>query len=295
MRFYEYESKLSKFNEIIEFREKEFAEYHIDQVVVWEESRIGTLRQTIEKWRNVIPSLLFKSSSEFAIKTWETRDEYPDFLGECYNHICEDAIEAITHNNAPQFRIDYENLSRLMLLYQEYIRTDFLKKKDLYRVKFAYYMFTSPIVEWAQIAGLAILWGEFNSDNEWRSIVDTTTMTILGNDSEGIELAEKFIEYIQNRDQFWIGFGYRTILESGWNQRVAQAIKESERYQTEYEIFGIGLKTDSKLLREFCGNFDNSGFTSDPSEVYWVLCINPMLPDKKKFHSKYSWEERMNE
>ena len=41
-----------------------------------------------------------------------------------------------------------------MLLYQEYIRTDFIKNKDLYRVEYAYYMFTSPIVEWAQIGGL---------------------------------------------------------------------------------------------------------------------------------------------
>ena len=295
IRFYEYESKLSRFTEIIECRKKEFSEYHIDSALVWEESRIEKLKQTIEKWKSVIPALLFKCSSEFALKTWEMRDEYPDILGECYNHICEDAVEAIVQNNPAQFRIDFENLSKLMLLYQEYIRTDFLKHENMYRMEFAYYMFTSPIVEWAQIGGLAILWGEFNSTKDWWSIVDTATVKIFDNDSKGVKLAEIFIEYIKNRDKFCRGSGYRGLLETGWKQKVAQAIRESERYQTEYELFGTRIKTDSKLLRAFCGNFDYMGFTTDPSEVYWVLCINPMLPDEKKFHTTHSWEERMND
>ncbi len=295
MRFYEYESKLSRFIEIIEFREEELSEYHIDQALVWEKPRIGKLKQTIEKWKNEIPSLLFKCSSEFTIKTWEMRDEYPDFLGECYNHVCEDAIEAITQNNVLQFQIDFKNLSKLMLLYQEYIRTDFLKKKDMYRDEFAYYMFTSPIVEWAQIGGLAILWGEFKLNRKWRSIVDTTTTEIFGDAPKGIELAETIIKYIQNRDNFWIGIGYRNFLETEWQQKVAQAIRESEEYQTAYHIYGTRLKTESKLLKAFCKDLEDMGFTTDPSEVYWVLCINPMLPDEKKFHTKYSWEEKLND
>jgi len=295
LRFYEYESKLSRFIEIIEFRENEFSEYHTDKALVWEEPRIGKLKQAIEKWKNAIPTLLFKCSSEFTIKTWEMRDEYPDFLGECYNHICEDAVEAITQNNVLQFQTDYENLSKLMLLYQEYIRTDFLMKKDMYKNEFAYYMFTSPIVEWAQIGGLAILWGEFKSNESWRNTTDTTTKEIFDDNPKGIELAGSLIEYIQNRDKFWIGIGHRDFLETEWQQKVAQAIRESEEYQTEYSLYGKRIKTDSKLLKAFCRDFGNMGFTTDPSEVYWVLCINPMLPDEKKFHTKYSWEEKMND
>jgi hypothetical protein len=36
------------------------------------------------------------------------------------------------------------------------------------------------------------------------------------------------------------------------------------------------------------------GFITDPSEVYWVLCINPMLPEEKKFRTRYSWEDKLN-
>ena len=288
LRFYEYESKLSRLLEVIELKEKEVSEYHIDQALVWDELKTGILKQTIKKWKNMIPSLLLKCSSEFSIKTWEKRDEYPDFLGESYNHICDDAINAITQNNISQFQVDFENLSRLMLLYQEYIRTDFIKKKDMYKIEFVYYTFTSPIVEWAQIGGLAILWGEFNSNKDWKKIVNTVTAEIFTDDSEGTELAETFIKYIQDRDKFWIGFGYRGFLETEWQQRVAQAIRDSEIYQTEYDIFGM------KLKRAFCGNFESVGFTTDPSEVYWVLCINPLLPEDKKFRTSYSWEDKMN-
>lgn len=294
-RFYEYESKLQRFNKIIEYRENEFRQYQIDKKLSWDELRILKLNEVILKWKNIIPTLLFKCSSKFALKTWEKREEYPDFLGECYNHVCEDAVDSIIQNDINQFRVDFDNLSKLSLLYQEYIRTDFLKYQDLYRVEFAYYMFTSPIVEWAQIGGLAILWGEFKVDNQWRNVVEKIINNIISKDDKGINLAERLIEYIQHRDKFMIGIGYRDILETRWNQVVANAIRESQQCEIEYEMFGTQLKTESKLLKAFCRNVVDMGFTNDPSEVFWVLCINPMLSKEKRFHTRYSWEEKLNE
>lgn len=294
-RFYEYESKLQRFNKIIEQREHEFRQYQVDEKLLWDEFRILKLNETILKWKTIIPSLLFQCSSEFALKTWEKREEYPDFLGECYNHVCEDAVDSIIQNDINQFSVDFENLSKLSLLYQEYIRTDFLKYKDLYRVEFAYYMFTSPIVEWAQIGGLAILWGEFKADHQWRNVVEKIKDGIISKNDNGIKLAETLIEYIQNRSKFMIGIGHRTFLETRWNQKVANAIRESEEFETEYRMYGTQLKTKSKLLKVFCRNIIDEGFIDDPSEVFWVLCINPLLPEEKQFHSKNSWEDKLNE
>lgn len=293
-RFYELESKLTRFINVIEHTENEFRTYQIDKSLIWDEFRISKLEETILKWKEKIPTLLLKCSSEFAIKNWENRDDYPDFLGECYNHICNDAIESIIQNNCNQFRVDFDNLSKLILLYQEYIRTDFLKNKDLYRVEFAYYMFTSPIVEWAQIGGLAILWGEFNSESDWIEVIKVSVETIYSS-NKGNKLAEKLIEYIQQRDKFMMGIGYRDLLESGWNQSVANAIKESVKIETEHTIYGKRLKTKSELLNVFCESFINFGFTTDPSEVFWVLCINPIIPEDKRFQTSNSWEDRMNE
>jgi hypothetical protein len=299
VRFYEYESKLTRFIETIEMIEKELRGFQVDTALIWNECRISKLKETILKWKNLIPTVLYDSSCNFAIETWENREEYPDFLGESYNHVCEDAIEAIIQNNLEQFATDFDNLSKLTLLYQEYIRTDALKKQDLYRDEIIYYMFTSPLVEWAQIGGLAILWGEFKSDKQWYDAVKRGIDGIFSKE-EDISLVEKLIEYIKHRDKFMIGRGYRDILETGWNQRVANAmrdtvVRESENNEIGYELFGMRMKTESKLLNTFCKDVLEFGFVYNPSEVFWVLCINPMLTADKRFHSKNAWEDRLNE
>lgn len=294
-RFYEYESKLKRFIKLMEYQENEFRAYQVDKKLPWDEFRITMLNDSIIKWKKIIPSLLFKCSSVFALKTWEKREEYPDFLGECYNHVCEDAIDSIIKNDISQFKVDFENLSKLSLLYQEYIRTDFIKHKDLYRVEVAYYMFTSPIVEWAQIGGLAIFWGEFKADKQWRSTVDEIVDDIISKNDMGINLAETLIEYIQHRDKFMIGIGYRNIIETGWNQTVANAIREAEQCETEHTMFETNFKTESKILKAFCNNKIDIGLINDPSELFWVLCINPLLPKDKRFRTRHSWEDKLNE
>lgn len=294
-RFYEYESKLIRFVNIIKSRKEELTSFQIDKALKWDEFRLNRLQDTISEWKKYIPTLLVKCSSNFALDNWKNREEYPDFLGECYNHICEDAVEAIISGNIKQFEIDFENLSKLMLLYQEYIRTDFINYKDLYRVEYAYYMFTSPIIEWAQIGGLAILWGEFHSDDDWKLCVCKSSDLIFKKDGELTGLAEKLIEYIQHRDKFMFGIGSRDILETGWEQSVANAIRNSAICEIEYERYGHYLKTDSKLLKAFCPNFMEMGFMTDPSEVFWVICVNPIVSDDKKFHTRFEWEENLND
>lgn len=294
-RFYEYESKLNVFTQIVEIQKNKIEEYHIDKESKWDIFRLKNLEDSVTNWKTAIPSLLFESSSKFALENWENRDEFPDFLGECYNHICEDSIQAIINGNINQFNIDFNNLSKLMLLYQEYIRSDFIKNRDLYRVEYAYYMFTSPIVEWAQIGGLAILWGEFNSDNKWSVLVRNNGDSLFAKDGNSLELAKKLIEYIQQRDRFMIGIAGRDILETGWQQEVANAIRGRNICETEYIMFSRELKTNSKLLKAFCPNFLDMGFTNDPAEVFWVECVNPMLDEKYKFHTRYSWEDKLND
>lgn len=294
-KFYAYESEFTKFVDIVKSRKEELVSFQIDKAFKWDEFRLDKLQNTISEWKKYVPALFFECSSHFALDNWKNREEYPDFLGECYNRICEDAVEAITSGDIKQFEIDFENLSKLMLLYQEYIRSDFIKNKDLYRVEYAYYMFTSPIVEWAQIGGLAIIWGEFHSDDEWKICVCKSSELILKKDGKIIGLAEKLIEYIQHRDDFMFGIGGRDILETEWKQNVANVIRNSGICETEYEFYRRRLKTNSKLLKAFCPNFMDMGFTKDPSEVFWVICVNPIINDDKKFHTKDSWENKLND
>lgn len=292
-RFYEYESKLSRFINVVNNRKSELEEFHIDKALSWDNFRLNQLLETVAEWKKKTPTLLFECSCHFALDNWEKSEDFPDFLGESYNHICEDAVDAIICDDIEQFSVDYENLSKIMLLYQEYIRSDFVKKNNLYRAEYAYYMFTSPIVEWAQIGGLAILWGEFHGNMEWQNCVSNGSNAIFVKDGEKSNLPEKLIEYTQNRNSFMMGIGSRDILETGWQLNVANAIRESGICESEYSIYGVTLKTDSKLLKAFCSNFMDLGFITDPSEVFWVMCVNPYLPSEKRFKTANSWDEVM--
>ena len=297
-RFYEYESKLSNFFKFANQVEKNLNKYHLDSADKWDDSRLAGVEEKFLECKKELPEMLLKCSSAFAIKNWDRREEYPDFLGECYNHIAEDTVEAIVNSDKKQFEKDFEILTKIMLLYQEYIRTDFIKNKDLYRVEYAYYMFTSPIVEWAQIGGLGILWGEFFKDVGWCSIVKEASKIVLNvkeDEEKSTELAAQLIEFASRRNKFLFGIGARDILETKWNQFVANAIRESATIETEYVMFRQEIKTDSKIIKAFCSNFLDMGFTTDPSEVFWVICINPLLPKEKRFHTRFSWEDDLNE
>ena len=294
-RFYEYESKLSRFIEVVNNRRSELEEYHADKAQIWDGFRLNQLQEIMAEWKKEIPALLSKCSCHFALDNWKNSEDFPDFLGESYNHISEDAVDAIICDDIEQFSIDYENLSRIMLLYQEYIRSDFVKKNNLYRAEYAYYMFTSPIVEWAQIGGLAVLWGEFRGKTEWKDRVSRGANAIFTKDGEWSDLPERLIQYTQNRNRFMLGIGSRDILETGWQLKVANAIRENTTCKTEYSIYGRMLKTDSELLKAFCPNFMDFGFTTDPSEVFWVTCVNPYLSEEKRFKTIDSWDEAMQD
>lgn len=297
-RFYEYESKLSYFYMIANDIEDDLKKYHLDTEDKWDDNRLELLKEKFLDYKKEIPDKLVKCSSAFIIKNWDRRDEYPDFLGESYNHIAEDAVEAIVNNDIDQFEKTYSNLTRIILLYQEYIRADFIKNRDLYRIEQAFYAFTSPIVEWAQIGGLGILWGEFFKNIQWCNIVKNDSKIIFNieKSEEGAKaLASQMVEYALQRESFMFSIGNRGILKTSWKQSVHNAIKEANIIETEYIKFSPRIKTDSKLIKAFCPNFLSMGFLSDPSEVFWVICVNPLLSENEKFHSKYSWEDDLNE
>ena len=55
------------------------------------------------EWKKKTPTLLSECSCHFALDNWKNSEDFPDFLGESYNHICEDAVDAIICNAIEQF------------------------------------------------------------------------------------------------------------------------------------------------------------------------------------------------
>ncbi len=293
-KFFECESKLSQFLVTLKAFGLQLESYHLDKQVNWETLKVDELTSKLEKWKQEIPVLLSQCTSKFTLQNWDNGDEYPDFLGESFYHISEDCVKSITYNNIEQFQVDFENLSKLMLFYQEYIRTDLVKEKDKYRLDYTFRKFTAPIIEWAQIGGLGILWGEFNSEKKWVNTITQITNQVLDSCPQDKHVAESIISYANMLKKLNPLTAGKDMLEQSWNINVMDAIRASDKYEVEYTLFGQHLKTKSKLLKAFFHDCSDLGFDSNPAEIFLILCINPKVPESKRYHSRFSWEEGLN-
>lgn len=287
-RFYEYNSKVSKLLEVADSLEIKLKQYKIDSSAEWKEEITNDLKEAKAVWESEVSKLFAECSSRFAVSNWEKREDYPDFLGECFYQTCQETIRSIMDNNLERFKVNFDSLSKLMLIYQDYIRIDLLREKPSHDKVNIYYSMTFPIVEWAQIGGLAILWGDINSNNKWKELVDSIIQNYLKDD-----LAGKLVELIQDRDKAMFGLGKGKILDTMWTQSILSAITELDF--CEYNGMEYEIKTDSKLFKIFCDIDLKFGFVKNPSEILWVLCVNPLLLDEKKYKSSDSWEEKLND
>ena len=87
----------------------------------------------------------------------------------------------------------------------------------------------------------------------------------------------------------------RDLIEDKWNDYVVNAIKNTANIETENTMFGTKIKTDSKLIKVFCPSILDDGFRTNPSELFWVICVNPLVPEEKRFNSSFSWEKKLND
>lgn len=225
--------------------------------------------------------------------TLGNRGDYPDLLGFCYNHLCEYLISAIQNNDFEGFKTAYKGFFLTMLLYQEYVRTDAMKVKESYRQSAVFHVVTAPIIEYAMISGLAILWGEFSENTRWKDIVMHELEGFINSDKENnLYKLTRLTELASARKKHMFGIGNRDVLQTGWERRITRAIHQYGFYKFEYGEFGSKIMiTNSELLKAFCrSTFDFRGL-SDAEEVYFVICINQYLPDDKKYRGSFKWRE----
>lgn len=284
-RFYEVESKLSAFYGLIENNIKDLQKYQLDKENKWKDIQLNSLKLLFNQYKTEIASVVSKCSSVFALKNWNNRDQYPDFIGECYNHLSEDSFDAIIKGDVEEFQAYFNGLTKLMLIYQEYIRTDFVKKKEMYRAEYVYCKFTAPIIEWAKIGGFAILWGELIGSQDWKNSVNNSFKSLDSNNDENQlkELATSLVCYITERRKYELFFDDRKYLRSYWKNEFLSAVKKNI----------ATIQTESKLVQAYCPGILNGRFNDNTSEIFWVICVNPLLSEEEKYHSSSLWEEEL--
>lgn len=267
---------------------------HMEKSYVWEEVTSQQVKDDLNTLVKEIPALLIKNCGSFAIRNWNDREKKPDFLGMCYNHLCEHLVCAIETNDYIKFEALYHDFFSLTLLYQEYVRTNVVKKKEQHLQAAVICAATDPFVEYGIISGLATLWGEFISDRRWRELVRSTLDKFLQADSEEKKKTLTYItQVVQGRRAFMVGITNRTMMQTDWESRVARAIAGNQSFQFEYREFGQKfLKTESKLLYAFSGSlFSDILDFNNTEDIFFIMFVNPYLDHGEKYKSQSGWEE----
>lgn len=173
--------------------------YHVEKEVTWEDLCLDGARKALENLQKEIPKYLTRCSGVFSLAHWNDRTTYPDILGLCYNYTCEALVEAIETNAFEMFESIYKGFLTTMLIYQEYIRSDVVKLQGDYQAQAAFHVVTAPIVEYATISGLGILWGEFSGSARWKMLVESELASFVEEDKDNTERLKTMIQMASAR------------------------------------------------------------------------------------------------
>lgn len=271
---------------------------HFETSIVWEKVSLDCLEKKLYTVEMEAPSYLVKCCGIFALDHWEKRENSPDFLGFCYNHLCEHLLRAIENDDIKKFDVIYKDFFDVVLLYQEYVRTSVIKHKEEHMQNRVFHVATAPFVEYAIISGLAIIWGEFTENVSWRVVVEGALKRFIDKDPEKHkEILKAITKYVEVRRNGIMGIGNRDVLQTEWEMRISSLIMSSERFDTTYHKYGMEtIKTKSKLLSAFASVLFHSHIQLNNSEdIFFVVCVNPYLEDDQKYESQTRWEDKLDE
>ena len=271
-------------------------EKRFESTILWKDNPLPNFLMEKDRTTTKIPACWAKCSEIYALQHWEKKDRYPDLLGFSYNNFCEYLVSAIEANDFEKFKCAYPYFMDLMMLYQQYILNDVKSIREDHLQNIVFHVYTAPNIEYAMISGLAIIWGEFSNVPCWTQLVEESLKEFVEKDKEkNIEVLLKLVEMEKIRRNHLLGIGNRDVLQTAWEQRISHAIRQSNLYKFEYQRFGTKvIKTNSKLLKAFCGSsFETFGFNKT-EEVYFITCVNKYLQDNNKFKSQFNWERRMD-
>ena len=138
---------------------------------IWESYSVSKLKQKTNESFNDIPKKWSECASLFALHNLAEYDNYPDFLGLCYNSVCNYLIQTIADNDYVSFKNAYLHLWSLVSIYQEISRKELIRIKEPYKQDAVISALCNPVLEFGLISGYSILWGEISGDDSWKEIV----------------------------------------------------------------------------------------------------------------------------
>lgn len=271
---------------------------YFEKSIVWDPITVAPLLEAMQQYDVKLPAHLVKCCGSHAVKHWKKREGVPDFLGFCYNHLCENLIASLEQNNYTTFSAVYKDFFPLALLYFEYIRHDVRKRKEPHLQMGNVALMIAPLIECAAISGLAIIWGEFVADPRWQELIqDSLKSFVSASPEESVRQLTDIAQMVNFVKGNPLMATARGVVHIGWNQRIEHSIRNHETYRIEHtDFYSQTLVTESKWLKAYFRNsFHDYLEICDPEDVFFIKCVNPYLAADKQYKTRFSWEKWIDE
>ncbi len=271
--------------------------YYFEKTIIWKPVSITEFERDNDTRDIEIPDKMVKCCGTFAFKHWNNRQDTPDFLGFCYNSLCEMAIQTIESDSFQKFSAVYDALSRIVLVYQEYIRSSVVDRQEPQAQQWVLQSIVSPYIDYSCIIGAAIVWGELVENKSWRKNVEGATERFMQNsDDQRKDMIANIVNAISIQEHTLMGIGVGQMQRSKLERRLLHAMEQNAHFKLSYEMFGgKRLVTNSILLRAFCSYPLDVVGIHDLHSVYLVTCVNPYLKPESRYVSRSNWEVKMDE
>lgn len=263
---------------------------------IWESYSISTLKQRTKESFNEIPNKWSKCASLFALHNLAEYDYYPDFLGLCYNNICDYLIQTIADNEYNSFKNAFLHLWSVVSIYQEISRKELLKIKEPYKQDAVISSLCNPIIEYGLVSGYAILWGEISGNSNWKELVLSCFDNIVKATKEnGQNLCEQIASMLNTPNILRPAIYQKSIIHTGWKQTIERAFIGSGCIKWKQQGFYEIIDSQNVLLQKIIGiksEFDL--FSIEAYEIFAILVLNNYLEDEKKYKSRSGWENELD-
>lgn len=283
--------------DLIETIESQLIGYKKQKQISWAKNNVLNNRDIISNNHKNMPLKWVEGAIGLLNEDLTANDNYPDFMGFAYNNICEYILSSIEKNDLERFKIGYDNFFQLCLMYQNIIRDDIRKKSNLNEIGVTNAII-SPIIEFLQLSGYAVLIGEFTSDCSWGKYIKEQLELISQKLTNKEKLFEEWVEIAKIKQGMGILLYNRETIQTSWKQRFNRSIIENGlvKYK-EMGRFGERiLETNSKFLNNvYTVNSNYIDLHIDAYEIFIITNVNKYVEKEKQLIGRWKWDKGLGE
>ena len=290
----------TKAEDLIVFIEKnieQLKKYHKEKTIIWNDNPILNFKDKQHQIFSDLPKKWVKCSSYFTIENYRQIDEFPDFIGECYNQVCEFLIESIQDDDYVSFEKAYKNFVNLAFVYSDVIRKDLVSVKEPYMQDAVCNVIAGPMIELGYISGYAYIWGEISDKECWKNLVTLEFDKMLKQMAKsGIEedaVCKNIFLHLKVKKYTRPAIYNRDVIHSNWKSRFIRKIIDSNYLVWENKGYVKVLKSENPLLKSIIGEPESHFMLHcEAYEVFAVEIMNKYVKVDEKYKSSSGWENK---